>query len=254
MSDKRKHLRKRKAVEDEEDEQDGPTESGAAVWDKLQDTKLLQKQRQRNTGLPAEALALGAREETAEAPEAKPAQEDGTDLLEAYVKEQTTTDAAEDPHMEKYITDQMKKRLGKSAESSDADVIKTVQERDEEELYSIPDHLKGQVSKQSDVASYMTGITEVQLPLEFKLKNIEETEAAKKKMLQQAAGFGRRHLDDDDEDEHRPRNMHAIQAQRAAYPRDFGRQKGPDERVVRPADKTVRDWKHKKSKPDRPAK
>jgi Hepatocellular carcinoma-associated antigen 59 len=31
--------------------------------------------------------------------------------------------------------------------------------------------------------AWMTGILEVQLPMEFKLKNIEETEAAKKRML-----------------------------------------------------------------------
>lgn len=39
--------------------------------------------------------------------------------------------------------------------------------------------------KPAEVAgSWLTGIAEVQLPAHYKLKNIEETEAVKKRMLQ----------------------------------------------------------------------
>ena len=52
--------------------------------------------------------------------------------------------------------------------------------------------LQGQKTKQQDVSAWMTGIQEVQLPMDFKLKNIEETEAAKKRLLASAgAGPGR---------------------------------------------------------------
>ena len=52
--------------------------------------------------------------------------------------------------------------------------------------------LQGQQVKQQDVSAWMTGIQEVELPLDFKLKNIEETEAAKKSLLSSAgAGPGR---------------------------------------------------------------
>ena len=52
--------------------------------------------------------------------------------------------------------------------------------------------VQGQQVKQQDVSSWMTGIQEVELPLNFKLKNIEETEAAKKALLASAgAGPGR---------------------------------------------------------------
>ena len=43
-------------------------------------------------------------------------------------------------------------------------------------------------SKQADVSAYMTGVVEVQLPMDYKIKNIEETEAAKKQMLGAARG------------------------------------------------------------------
>ena len=33
------------------------------------------------------------------------------------------------------------------------------------------------------MSAYMTGVVEVQLPMDFKIKNIEDTEAAKKQML-----------------------------------------------------------------------
>lgn len=43
--------------------------------------------------------------------------------------------------------------------------------------------VQAQNSKQQDVSSWMTGIQEVALPMDFKLRNIEETEAAKKRLL-----------------------------------------------------------------------
>ena len=41
--------------------------------------------------------------------------------------------------------------------------------------------------KVQDVSSWMTGIQEVPLPMAYKLRNIEETEAAKKRLLMSAA-------------------------------------------------------------------
>ncbi len=46
-----------------------------------------------------------------------------------------------------------------------------------------------------DVSSWMTGIQEVPLPMAYKLRNIEDTEAAKKVLLHSAAaGNSRRAL------------------------------------------------------------
>ena len=52
---------------------------------------------------------------------------------------------------------------------------------------------QGTSSKQADPSSYMTGVVEVQLPMDYKIKNIEETEAAKKQMLGSACNQGFRY-------------------------------------------------------------
>jgi hypothetical protein len=73
----------------------------------------------------------------------------------------------------------------------DAEEVENELKRVEDELYKIPDHLK--VKKRSSEESstqWTTGIAEVQLPIEYKLKNIEETEAAKK-LLQERRLMGR---------------------------------------------------------------
>jgi hypothetical protein len=46
--------------------------------------------------------------------------------------------------------------------------------------------------KVQDVSSWMTGIQEVPLPMAYKLRNIEDTEAAKKVLLHSAAAGGSR--------------------------------------------------------------
>ncbi|GLT68203.1 hypothetical protein SLA2020_404560 [Shorea laevis] len=49
------------------------------------------------------------------------------------------------------------------------------------ELYKIPDHLKvKRRNSEESSTQWTTGIAEIQLPIEYKLRNIEETEAAKK--------------------------------------------------------------------------
>jgi len=60
----------------------------------------------------------------------------------------------------------------------------------EKQLYAIPEHLRAKESARSDDTiseSWLTGIQEVELPMEFKLRNIEETEDAKKQLLDQCA-------------------------------------------------------------------
>lgn len=46
---------------------------------------------------------------------------------------------------------------------------------------------QGQKIKQQDVSSWLTGIQEVPLSLQYKMRNIDETEAAKKRLLATAA-------------------------------------------------------------------
>jgi hypothetical protein len=70
----------------------------------------------------------------------------------------------------------------------------------EDALYDVPEFLKSEKEKIEDAGDrWLTGITEVSLPVSVKLSNIERTEAAKHIMLKQeslkkakagAAGFG----------------------------------------------------------------
>ncbi|XP_004288659.1 PREDICTED: uncharacterized protein LOC101296041 [Fragaria vesca subsp. vesca] len=79
-----------------------------------------------------------------------------------------------------FIDGEMAKKKGKKVEVPPDEVENELQ-RAEDELYKIPDHLK--VKKRNSEESstqWTTGIAEVQLPIEYKLRNIEETEAAKK--------------------------------------------------------------------------
>ena len=58
----------------------------------------------------------------------------------------------------------------------------------EDELYIIPEHLKlenPQESQENGADTWLTGIVEVELPLDEKLRNIEETERAKRKILEE---------------------------------------------------------------------
>ncbi|KAL6048481.1 Telomere length and silencing protein 1 [Balamuthia mandrillaris] len=57
----------------------------------------------------------------------------------------------------------------------------------ERRLYEIPEHLRVEEKPRSDDTiseSWLTGIQEVELPMEFKLRNIEATEEAKKQILE----------------------------------------------------------------------
>ena len=48
-------------------------------------------------------------------------------------------------------------------------------------------HAQAPKHKVQDVSSWMTGIQEVPLPMAYKLRNIEDTEAAKKRLLASSA-------------------------------------------------------------------
>ena len=46
--------------------------------------------------------------------------------------------------------------------------------------------LQGQNTKAMDPGAWATGIVEVALPMEYKMRNIEQTEAAKRELLSKA--------------------------------------------------------------------
>lgn len=174
----KKNFRKRSFQEDE------PEENHASEDEQerrlaLEEVKFLQKQRERKLGIPAIPMVQtgGAVAKVSEKVEADGEKEELV-LQDTFAQE--TAVMVEDPNMVKYIEQELAKKRGRNIDSK-SEVENDVLRAAEDELYKIPEHLK--VKKRNSEESstqWTTGIAEVQLPIEFKLKNIEETEAAKK--------------------------------------------------------------------------
>ncbi|KAJ0052940.1 hypothetical protein Pint_00732 [Pistacia integerrima] len=195
---KKKNFRKR-SIEEVEDEEakskvsDDEEERRLA----LEEVKFLQKQRERKSGIPAITSALqsgtvtgggngGGLTKVAEKNEVD-GEKDELVLQDTFAQE--TAVMVEDPNMVNYIEQELAKRRGKNVDVTDQ--VENDLKRAEDELYKVPEHLK--VKKRNSEESstqWTTGIAEVQLPIEYKLKNIEETEAAKK-LLQEKRLMGR---------------------------------------------------------------
>ncbi|KAL0800604.1 hypothetical protein Bca101_055779 [Brassica carinata] len=187
----KRNFRKR-PLEEEEEEDDQSKAASSEEEEKrrlaLEEVKFLQKLRERKLGIPALSTAQNSmgKGKPAEKAEAEGEKEELV-LQDTFAQE--TAVLIEDPNMVKYVEQELAKKRGKSLE--DAEEVENELKRVEDELYKIPDHLK--VKKRSSEESstqWTTGIAEVQLPIEYKLKNIEETEAAKK-LLQEKRLTGR---------------------------------------------------------------
>ncbi|CAH2039153.1 unnamed protein product [Thlaspi arvense] len=186
----KRNFRKRNFEEEEEDDQ-----SKAEISDEeekrrlaLEEVKFLQKQRERKLGISALSTAQNSTGKL-KAVEKTEVEGEKEELVLQDTFAQETAVLIEDPNMVKYIEQELAKKRGRSLD--DAEEVENELKRVEDELYMIPDHLK--VKKRSSEESstqWTTGIAEVQLPIEYKLKNIEETEAAKK-LLQEKRLMGR---------------------------------------------------------------
>lgn len=186
----------------------------------LEEVKLVQKQRQRKSGIPAMSngsansavvvvvggggnantsdkksiinkLTDSALLESGGGGGGGDADKDKDDLVLQDTFAQETAVMVEDPNMLKYVEQELAKKRGRKVDAT-ADQVDNDLKRAEDELYKIPDHLK--VKKRNSEESstqWTTGIAEVQLPIDFKLRNIEETEAAKK-LLQEKRLMGSR--------------------------------------------------------------
>uniref|UniRef100_A0A6N2NCL8 Protein COP1 SUPPRESSOR 2 n=1 Tax=Salix viminalis TaxID=40686 RepID=A0A6N2NCL8_SALVM len=219
MMQKKKNFRKRTFEEDEHNKASDEDEQERRLA--LEEVKFLQKQRERKSGIPA----LPTTSQTATTVAAKLVEKtDGEGEKEELVLQDTfaqeTAVMVEDPNMYliyyllfpykflfevssswsvvlvsitthrlKYVEQELAKKRGKNIDETDQ--VETELKRAEDELYKIPEHLK--VKKRNSEESstqWTTGIAEVQLPIEYKLRNIEETEAAKK-LLQEKRLMGR---------------------------------------------------------------
>ncbi|KAL4434193.1 hypothetical protein ABPG75_000634 [Micractinium tetrahymenae] len=230
MSGKQRNLRKRRALDKQEelsDDGDAAPAAAAAAGGEggepaaprltAEDIRALQKQRQRRTGVDAAALMAAAevRERkgsglTVGGPSAH------QDVLQAaFKRERQLHSEEEDPHMKKYIEEQLAKRMGRHLEDEAARAAAEEAARRAADplLAALPEGLQKRQQDTELGPSWVAGITEVPLSLEQKLKNIEDTERAKKEMLLMGGAY------DDDDDMAGPGGT-----RRGAFPVTFGKQ------------------------------
>lgn len=92
----------------------------------------------------------------------------------------------EDEEMRKFIESELEKRRGKSDDRGANDSVYVSPE--DRALMSLPEHLKKDQTKKSEEmlsSQMLSGIPEVDLGIEEKIRNIEATEAAKKKAAEE---------------------------------------------------------------------
>lgn len=187
----RKHLRKKRALL-ADDAEDGEEEEQRRLA--LEEMKFLQKQRERKAGIPANEISEAVVSKIGDnnsnnINNTNKAEGEGEKeelvLQDTFAQETAVT--VEDPNMLKYVEQELAKKRGKQ-------IGKNTEETKppEDDLYVVPDHLKvRRRNSEESSTQWTTGIAEVQLPIEYKLRNIEETEAAKKQLQDKRPFVGR---------------------------------------------------------------
>uniref|UniRef100_A0A2A4JQP0 Telomere length and silencing protein 1 homolog n=1 Tax=Heliothis virescens TaxID=7102 RepID=A0A2A4JQP0_HELVI len=201
---KRKNLRQRIKVDDDDDSEE------EHILAKLEETKVLQKLRERPNGVSVVALATGQKttlEEEITCKDPFKVKAGGMVNMQALksgkVKQvddaydtgigtqfsAETNKRDEDEEMMKYIEEQLAKRKeGHNEdvkESEHNDSLKYLSP-EEAALLSLPEHLRVSSAHRSEEMlsnQMLSGIPEVDLGIDAKIKNIEATEEAKMKLL-----------------------------------------------------------------------
>jgi hypothetical protein len=221
---KRAHIRRRRDSEDEDDNQPADEDSNGQNsndgFDKgttMEDLKLIQKLRQRKNGVSAEELALGKQtnplfgsrktdpndpyklksgghvEMNSTKQQRMRSSKDLSTINDNFARETNTRD--EDTEMQRYIEEQLV-RLQKSSttttsNASSNDELQAVfatLKKPEDTLFHVSKHLitdhSAQASEEMLSEQMLSGIPEVDIGVEEKIRNIEETDKAKRKLLQ----------------------------------------------------------------------
>lgn len=183
QQDKQKHFRKRSHVDDNDSDTVEDEDERRLT---LEEIKFLQRQRERRSGIAsAQSIPpVGGLIKSQDKVDGEGKKEELV-LQDTFAQETAVT--VEDPNMLTYVELELAKKRGR-----DLDVKTEESKPIEDDLYVIPEHLKvRRRNSEESSTQWTTGIAEVQLPIEFKLKNIEETEAAKKQLQDKRPFVGR---------------------------------------------------------------
>ncbi|KAK9761982.1 hypothetical protein K7432_012693 [Basidiobolus ranarum] len=191
---KKRNYRKRLVEEDEVSSQDqsrDSTPTAAAddsdeIGENLQELLELRKFRRRQQGIDVQVLDKGdprsKKKRQADVKKDEESEEKRPKVLETFT---TQTDALDvDKHMMAYIEEEMRKRNGSTSQEDALDGDKN----SSNELFQVPDHLKVEKKPINETninlsTTMLTAIPEVDLGIDTRLRNIEETEKAKLRML-----------------------------------------------------------------------
>lgn len=181
-----KKFRKRTAPDSDSEKPEDDEE----IRSTLEEVRFLQKQRERRAGVVANQLAVpaGGGMNGPKLPEKGEGEGEKEELVLQDTFAQETAVTVEDPNMLKYIEQELAKKRGREL----GIVAEDVKAEEVNDLYITPEHLKvRRRNAEESSTQWTTGIAEVQLPIEYKLKNIEETEAAKKQLQDKRPFVGR---------------------------------------------------------------
>lgn len=203
MPPKRRNYRKR----NNSDERDNEDNQEISISEKLEEVKELQKFRVRPKGVTPTGLAYGVKIDDPKEVSSDPfklrtgglldintvkdrdrdrtgegSDKDVTSLGNSFSQETNRRD--EDVEMLRFIDDELARRKGK--DKTKQEEIKKPKSK-EDMLYEVPDriNIKSKVMKSEEMLSnqMLSGIPEVDLGIHAKIKNIEATEEAKGKIL-----------------------------------------------------------------------
>mmetsp|Transcript_3899 Transcript_3899/g.5575 ORF Transcript_3899/g.5575 Transcript_3899/m.5575 type:complete len:268 (+) Transcript_3899:110-913(+) len=166
----------------------GLDEDDQSVSKTLGDVKFVQKYRTKNRGIKA-----GIHEEVEEEEVEESNNEPAAHFLGAYQQgvAENQEDEKEAKHMEMYIEEELRRRRQQTGSASNAGESQDgassgrgdSRKLDETELMLQKINEQGKISEKRGEENWAAGITEIPLPISAKLRNIEETEKAKQRLL-----------------------------------------------------------------------
>jgi len=204
-----KSIKKKRPIrqKDPESDEEKQTEDDEFDKDKLEETLEIQKLRKRTHGVSVATLASGQKVSKVDElvngdsdpfklksggilslDKAKIAAEieHESSIGTQFSKETRVRD--EDEEMRKFIEVEMERRRGKKQTDEGQNDQDKYLSPEEKALMSLPEHLKKSQSKKSEEmlsSQMLSGIPEVDLGIDEKIRNIEATEAAKKKLAEE---------------------------------------------------------------------
>lgn len=229
MSEKRKQFRRRQessssSSSNDEAESDGANpENKQDIKEKIEELKLLQKQRERKHGIDVYSLAIGEQDTSSYATSSNTdndpwksrtgglvdmkrlKEKRGIEIVKNmnsnFAKETNQRD--EDAEMQKFIEEQLRIKKDQEAKNKESDPsssqpsnellvsqpIVAKFKRPEDALFDVPRYLIENTSKHKSEETLseqmLSGIPEVDLGVDERIRNIEETERAKQRIVNQ---------------------------------------------------------------------